>query len=177
MLALRNSVQRALLHIYRFEPRLTSRTVRPVRWILRYLAFHTLIQQRQFINRWSSLEILLLFTYLGANITCLCVPFPSLSEACLRAGRLAVINTATLYAAPNLSLAADIFSVSLATFRRLHSSVGHISLVLVVVHAIFSTVTHGMLSIKLHSNRFALVVRKSPLVISSTLTVSANRQL
>lgn len=160
-LALRKVIHSVLLQLCPIIPRLAFWAAPPVQQIiLRYMTFQTLIRQRRFINRWSLLDILMLVFYLGSNIACLCLPLPSVTDASRRAGRLAIINMGALYAAPYFPFAADILGVSLATFKRLHSSVSYISLILVTFHTILSAALNEIQPPTAPLDLFELIVRK-----------------
>lgn len=81
--------------------------------------------------------------YIGGNVVSLVYGVDSVAQAASRAGTLSLVNMAPLYFAMHLSYLADVFGLSLATYRQLHRSCGLIA----VGHVIF----HGAVALTHHS--------------------------
>ena len=135
------------------------------RWVSRLVSRHlllpTIFRKGTILNRWSRLDVLLLFVYLGANITCLIIGTREIFEAGLRAGTLALINTIFLFTSPHLSFLADRLSVSIHTCRRLHVFVALVSFILVTFHAVVVLAKKGTYMLDSSPNIWAVVVGTS----------------
>ncbi|KAE8329841.1 hypothetical protein BDV39DRAFT_202786 [Aspergillus sergii] len=105
-------------------------------WTAKHLTFQAVLRRGKYIHRWSRADIVLTMMYLGANMTCILVYFPGMTQAGFRAGRLSIINTILLFAGPHLSFVADMLGVSIRTCRRLHVLAGLVAILLVVFYAI-----------------------------------------
>ncbi|KJK68090.1 Ferric reductase like transmembrane component [Aspergillus parasiticus SU-1] len=127
-------------------------------WTAKHLTFQAVLRQGKYIDRWSRADIVLTMMYLGANMTCVLVYFPGMTQAGFRAGRLSIINTILLFAGPHLSFVADMLGVSIRTCRRLHVLAGLVAILLAVFHAIVGAATKGTFSLQTPRNLWALIV-------------------
>lgn len=137
-----------LLRIARYISRLVSR----------HLLYPTILRRGMIMDRWSRLDFLVLFIYMGANVACLAIQPQGISEAGLRAGILALTNAIFLFASPHLSFLADRLGVSIHTCRRMHVFVALVSFLLAAFHTIVGTATKGKYKLDTPQNIWALVV-------------------
>jgi hypothetical protein len=149
---------RATIAIARYLSRLVSG----------HFTFPTVLRRGKYIDRWSRTDVLLLLAYFGANVSCILVRFPGISEAGLRAGMLSLINMILLFAGPHLSFLADVLGVSIRTCRRLHIFAGLVSIVLAMFHAIVGAATKGKFSLEISRNLWALTVGVLPPALCRT---------
>jgi len=91
------------------------------------------------------------------------------------AANLALINMMPLYLGPHLSFLADLFGISLKSFRIVHRSAGVMSFVLMLLH-IFVVIARGIggFSLRVPENLYGVVVS---LPISLTITMLTSNTL
>lgn len=106
-----------------------------------------LIKRHALIGPWSLNSVLVHTFYVAVNLVCVCaiwqqkgsemrlVVVSSLDEAASQAGYLAIVNYAPLFITPSLSATADLLSVSVRSFTRVHRAAGIMSACLCIFHA------------------------------------------
>lgn len=112
----------------------------------KYLTYPYLLSRHRLLGPWSRAGFSLQLIYIIANILCLsfrdilCFNFrtASLSEFCLRAGTLTIVNMIPLFAGPHLSNLADLLGVTLRIFQCIHRSIGLMSFSLAIVHVLIA---------------------------------------
>lgn len=129
-------------------------------YVSKHVAYPTVISRGKYIERWSRMDVALLMLYMGANISCLFIRSAGVFEAGLRAGMLSILNVALLFSGPHLSFLADVFGLSIRTYRRLHVCTGIMSILLAVFHAVATTATNGKFPLEMSHNLWALIVGK-----------------
>jgi hypothetical protein len=111
-----------------------------------------LIDRHALIGPLTVASAILHLVYLGGNIVCLVYDVDSVAQVALRAGTLSLVNMTPLYLATHLSFLADIFGLSLPTYRQLHRSCGLIAAAHAIFHGAFSLAYHSNLSTKSPAN-------------------------
>lgn len=102
------------------------------------LCLPQLIRSRRFIGPWSRGGVFVQLILFAANAFCIGFRAISIRDAGRRAAHLSLINLIPAYSGSHLSFLADVFGVSLGTFRLIHRSTGVMSLLLLVFHVGFS---------------------------------------
>jgi len=135
-----------------------------------YLIYPQLIGRHRLLNPWSWADMLMQLSYVGVNMFCIGFKAPSIYAAGLRAAELSLINLIPAFAGPHLSFLADIFGLSLASFRRVHRSFGAMSFFLLNFH-IFAMIGKRI-PFPLHQaeNLWGLIVSDQSSIIFRKLT-------
>jgi hypothetical protein len=96
-----------------------------------------------------------------------CIGFkaPSIYTASLRAADLSLINLIPAVAGPHLSFLADIFGLSLTTYRRVHRSFGIMSCFLLSLHVFTMIANRTQFPLHLAENLWGLIVSTRPLFL------------
>ncbi|EJP61089.1 metalloreductase transmembrane component [Beauveria bassiana ARSEF 2860] len=129
------------------------------RYLSGYLTYPTVLNRRNYIERWSCADSLLLLAYVLATGACVAIPLPGLDQVVTRTGTLSVVNLLFCFAGPCFSTLADVLNVSLHSCRRLHASLGTLAVVLAVLHAAVGGITTEKLNLQTPKDIFALVIR------------------
>ena len=129
------------------------------RLALRHLAYPQLIRRRRFIGPWSRAGVFVQLLFFAANAFCISFRAMSIRDAGRRAAHLSLINLISAYGGPHLSFLADVFGVSLGTFRLIHRSAGAMSLLLLVFHVGVSTAIRTPFPLRVAENMWGLIVR------------------
>lgn len=116
---------------YVFNPRLGH-------IFFKHLALPYLFRRRRLWGPLTRLDAILYTVYLGGTFTCNILGVSNFAEASLRAGSLAVLHLLPVVFVPQLSIAAEIFGLSLSTYRRLHRVLGFMSIVQSALHVVFA---------------------------------------
>ncbi|KAM3471500.1 hypothetical protein MY8738_009292 [Beauveria namnaoensis] len=159
LLALRRPVY---LLVHAFCPPALRLLLSPFSVVGRYfsdnLVYPTVIHRRDFVERWSCADSLLLFAYVVATGVCVVIPLSGIDQVVTRTGTLSIINLLFCFSGPCLSMLADVLNLSLHSCRRLHASLGTLAVVLAMLHAILAGATTGKLNLQMPKDTFALVV-------------------
>ena len=113
--------------------------------LLRHLLYPRLFTNHHSANPTKAAALLYITHWIGTGF-CNAWGIRTTSEAGLRAGSIAIIHLIPLLMAPQLSFASDVLGVPLATYERLHRSLGLMAAVQGIFHglvAIGSTARHG----------------------------------
>ena len=122
-----------------FHPRLTS-PVGPINGpIMRCLVLPFLLQRRRFWGPMTRLRAITHLLHITGTLVCNTIQVPGLATARSRAGSLAILHLFPLAMVPHLSIGADIFGISLDSYRQLHTSFG--------IMAVFQSVLHVILAV------------------------------
>lgn len=97
--------------------------------------YYTFVLPRyKWIGPWTVVAITLQSTYIISNLISLLLGVSSFSEVALRAGKLALINLLPLFLSPNLGYLADLFGISIRSFKTIYRSFERMSFALAIVH-------------------------------------------
>lgn len=130
-----------------------------------YLIYPTVVRGGKCLDRWSRRDALLLLGYVGATISCVVFPDPSIDQAIRRSGTLSVVNFIFCFAGPYLGFLADLLGLSLRSCWRLHALVGGCAVALAVSHAAAASAAKERLDLHAPKDVFALVVGRSAQVL------------
>jgi hypothetical protein len=134
-----------------------------------YLIYPQLIHRHRYLGPWSWADVLLVLSYIAINMFSIGFKSPSVHAASLRAADLSLINLVPALAGPHLSFLADIFGLSLTTYRRIHRSFGIMSCFLVSLHVF--TMIASRVPFPLHKveNLWGLIVSVRPFFLLSKI--------
>jgi len=128
-----------------------------------YLIYPQLIHRQRYLDPWSWADGLLQLSYIAVNMFCIGFKAPSIYTASLRAADLSLINLIPAVAGPHLSFLADIFGLSLTTYRRVHRSFGIMSSFLLSLHVFTMIANRTHFPLHLAENLWGLIVSTQPL--------------
>lgn len=117
------------------------------------------LKAHKLLASWTLQHMTALLVYMSANVICTFFGSSSLAEASLRAGRLAVVNAAVLYAGLHLGFLGDRVGVGVITYRRIHSVVSLIVLMLSAFHVVVAGLDRRNRRELASTHLFALLVR------------------
>jgi hypothetical protein len=125
----------------------------------KYLTYPQILRRHSLFGPWTLAGIIVHTAFIAANVYCLEFWKLSAIKVGLRAANLALINMMPLYLGPHLSFLADLFGISLKSFRIVHRSAGIMSFVLVLLH-IFVVIARGIggFSLSVPENLYGVVV-------------------
>lgn len=129
-------------------------------WLLlsKFLFYSNFIRRHRLIGPWRYSIVISHLTLLAINILCLIFRVASVSEAGVRAGRLSLVNMILLFSGPSFSFLADLWGVSLCTYKSLHRSAGIVSLALALVHAFIFIAARDSPTLSSVENLYAVIV-------------------
>ncbi len=107
-------------------------------FLLKHVVYPYLLRRHRCIGPWTRGSVLLHVFYIAAVIFCNSFRVDSLTQASIRAGKMALINSIPLYLGFHLGFIADVLGISLRVFSRLHGSIAFISTALGLFHAVVS---------------------------------------
>lgn len=127
--------------------------------LCRILTYPQILSRHSSLGPWTPAGLILHAAYIIPNVYCLEFWKLTASNVGLRAANLALINIIPLFLGAHLSSLADLFGVSLETFRLVHRSAGIMSFALVLLHALLVLV-HGIgtFSPSVPNNLYGLIV-------------------
>ncbi|CAM1503403.1 Fc.00g081790.m01.CDS01 [Cosmosporella sp. VM-42] len=124
---------------------------------LEKLCYYYVVKRHAVLGPWSAATVLLHILYVLINLGCVCYGPATTTEVASRAGTLSLINMAPIFVSAYLSFLADLFGVSLSTYRRIHRSCGITAANLLLVHGLLSLAENGSFSLEDWPNRYALI--------------------
>ncbi|KAF3031694.1 hypothetical protein E8E12_001720 [Didymella heteroderae] len=104
------------------------------RLVLRYIVYPQLLPRLRFAGPWSPGGVFIQLIFASTNAFCVGFRAISIQDAGWRAAQLSLINLIPAYGGPHLSFLADVFGLSLSSFRLIHRSAGVMSLPLLGFH-------------------------------------------
>jgi hypothetical protein len=123
------------------------RCFRPWLVLLRTYLVHALTLPLRFLPRsWTYGQMLLMLTYLAANVLCCCFDISTAQGASIRAARLAMANLTPMYFGLHFSFLCDLSGVSLHAYRIFHGTAATISLLLGLTHVVIDVVQSSTLN-------------------------------
>ncbi|PTB40388.1 hypothetical protein M441DRAFT_70199 [Trichoderma asperellum CBS 433.97] len=135
-----------------------------------------LVNRHRLIGPFTVASAFLQLIYVGSNIVSLVYGINSVVEAASRAGTLALINLAPLYFSTHLSFLADIFGVSLATYRQLHRSCGLVAVAHVIFHGAFALAHRSHLTKEVSSTDWYSLIGAIAMILLVLLSISFFRK-
>lgn len=124
-----------LILLYRLTTRILSFIrSRTVFFLLKHFIYPYVFRRHRFMELVTREQFILQVVYWCATAACNFIRVNTMAQASARAGTLSVINLIPLLFAGKLSIAADLFGVSLRGFYGLHRSVGFMVVVQGLVH-------------------------------------------
>ena len=136
-----------------------ERTVKNLRiFVQRRLIYPVILPNTKWIGPWTVSTILLQITLLGVNLFIVFYQAPNTDLRVRQAGTAAMVNLTPFYLAGHLAYGADIFGLSLSTFRMLHRLFSVTIIVTIAIHVAFSTSSSTVLSFLSGDQLYGFVV-------------------
>ena len=123
-----------------------------------YLIYPQLIHRQRYLDPWSWADRLLQLSYITINMFYISFKTPSIYTTSLRAANLSLINLISAITNPHLSFLADIFGLSLTTYRRVHRSFRIMSCFLLSLHVFTIIANRTHFSLYLAENLWELII-------------------
>lgn len=152
-----------ILFLLTLRPHLVQFIDYLVLWKSKYLTYPQILRRHLLLGPWSPAGFVVHAAYIAVNVSCLEFWKLTTTEAGLRAANLALINMMPLLLGTHLSFLADLFGVSLKTFRIMHRSAGLMSFVLMLLHVLIRVASRVSFSLSVPENLYGLIVRSQTL--------------
>ena len=124
--------------------------------ISKYLTYRYILHRQRFLGPWSRAGVLVQLIYIAGNICYFNFWETTISQARLWAGTLAIINLIPVFG-PHLNTLADLFDVTLSTFRQIHRSAG-VTAAALVFHVLAVVVSQPSFPLDLPRSLLAVIV-------------------
>jgi hypothetical protein len=108
----------------------------------KHLIYLQFLRRHRLLGPWTLASIFIQLAYIAINVFYFSFRVSSILNAGLRAGNLSLINMIPLFLGPHLSFLADLFGVSLDTYRLVYRLAGLMLVVLLLFH-VFTAVAVG----------------------------------
>lgn len=128
------------------------------RLTLHYLLYPRLIRRHRFIGPWSWAAVLVQLWFVAVNAFCVGFRASSIHDVSRRAARLSLLNLVPAYSGAHLSFLADVFGISLRTFRVIHRSAGVMAFFLLAFHVAITMATRTPFPLHTAENMWGLIV-------------------
>ena len=123
------------------------------------LTYPQILRRHSSLGPWTPAGLIVHTAYITANVYCLEFWKLTATNVGLRAANLALINLMPLFLGIHLSFLADLFGVSLKTFRMVHRSGGMMSFALVLLHVLVVAARGiGAFSLSVPENLYGVIV-------------------
>ena len=123
-----------------------ERTVKTLRiFVQRRLIYPVILPKTKWIGPWAVSTILLQISLLGVNLFMVFYQAPKADLKGRQAGTAAMVNLTPFYLTSHLAYGADVFGLSLSTFRMLHRLFSVTIMVTIAIHVAFSTASRSLL--------------------------------
>lgn len=126
--------------------------------VSKHLFFRYVIDRHALIGPWTVASVCLQMMYLMVNIFCVWFQTNGMAQAGVRAGSMSLINLAPLLCGHHFDFLADIFGLSLETWRVVHRSSGIMVFALVALHVLLAAVSKAPLFWTLGQHPFVITV-------------------
>jgi hypothetical protein len=130
----------------------------------KYLTYPQILRRHSFLGSWTPAGFAVHVVYITMNVYCLEFWKLTTTKAGLRAANLALINMMPLFLGNHLSFLADLFGISLNTFRMVHRSAGMMSFGLALLHVLIVVASRASFSPGVPEYLYGLIVRGHPLL-------------
>jgi hypothetical protein len=111
---------------------------RPWFFFLKHFVYSLVLKRNAFIGSISRSEFIAQLIYWGGTATCNLFRVTTTSTAGTRAGELAVVNLALLILGKRFELLSDLLGIQSSTYRRMHQTVGLMTFLQSLVHALLN---------------------------------------
>lgn len=124
-----------------------ERIVKTIRiFVQRRLIYPVILPKTRWIGPWTVSTVLLQTMLLAINLFVVFYQAPNTALKVRQAGTAAMVNLTPFYLTSHLAYGADIFGLSLSTFRMLHRFFSITIMVTIAIHVAFSASSSSILS-------------------------------
>jgi hypothetical protein len=149
----------AVFFVLTFRPYLLQFVKYIILLLCKVLTYPQILRRHSSLGPWTPAGLIVHTAYITANVYCLEFWKLTATKVGLRAANLALVNMMPLFLGAHLSFLADLFGVSLKTFRMVHRSAGMMSFALVLLHVLVVIARGvGAFSLSVPENLYGLIV-------------------